>query len=155
MNEDAAAYAKVKLEELLAFFGVNAEIEVSESDDRTVLDIQTADSGKLIGHHGETLRALQYILSQMVARHLGERAFLAVDVAGYKKGRAETVTAKAKAAAEEVIATGKPKTLGPLNAAERRLVHMAIGDLEELETESTGVDPNRKVIIKKKASASE
>lgn len=152
MNQDAVAYAKVKLEELLAFFHINAEIDVNEGEDRVELDIQTADSGRLIGHHGETLRSLQYILNQIVARHTGERSFIAIDVAGYKKGRAETLTAKAKATAEEVISTGKEKVLGPLNAAERRVVHMAIGDIEELETESTGVDPHRKVIIRKRGN---
>lgn len=150
MDQDAVAYAKVKLEELLAFFHINAEIDVNESEDRVELDIQTSDSGRLIGHHGETLRSLQYILNQIVARRTGERSFLALDVAGYKKGRAETLTAKAKAAAEEVISTGKEHTLGPLNAAERRVVHVAIGDIEDLETESTGVDPHRRVIIRKR-----
>lgn len=149
MDQDTVAYAKVKLEELLAFFGINADIDVSEDDDRVTLDVQTTDSGRLIGHHGETLRALQYLLNQMVSRHTGERSFVALDIAGYKKGRAETLTAKARTTAEEVADTGKSQTLGPLNAQERRVVHMAISDIEGIETESTGVDPHRKVIIKK------
>ncbi len=149
MDQDTLAYTKVKLEELLAFFGINGEIEISEADDRTEFNVATADSGQLIGHHGETLRALQYVLSQMVSNHTGQRALISLDVAGYKKGRAETLSAKAKTMAEEVAATGKSQTLGPLNAAERRVVHMAISEIEGIETESTGVDPHRKVIIKK------
>lgn len=152
MNQDAVAYAKVKLEELLAFFHINAEIKVNETEDRAELDIQTSDSGRLIGHHGETLRSLQYLLNQIVARHTGERSFVALDVAGYKKGRAETLTAKAKAVAEEVLESGKEKVLGPLNAAERRVVHMAIGDIEQLETESRGIDPHRRVVIRKRGN---
>jgi len=149
MDQDTLAYAKVKLEELLAFFEVNGEIEVSEADDRVELNVATTDSGQLIGHHGETLRSLQYILSQMVSNQTGQRAFISLDVAGYKKGRAETLSAKAKTMAEEVKESGKSQTLGPLNAAERRVVHMAISEIEGIETESTGVDPYRKVIIKK------
>ncbi len=150
MNQDAVAYAKVKLEELLAFFGINAEIEISEEDDRVNFDVKTTETGRLIGHHGETLRSLQYLLNQMVSNHIGERVFVGVDIAGYKKGRAETLAAKAKTAAEEVASTGKSQEIGPLNAAERRVVHMAISEVEGVESGSTGMDPHRRVVITKK-----
>ena len=147
-REDAIALAKVRLEEVLTFFGVNTSVRIEEGDDRIELLVETADSAQLIGHRGENLRALQHVLNMILRNQSDERIYWGVDIAGYKKARGEAVMAKAREQALKVIETGDSITLAPMNAAERRLVHMVVSELEGIESESAGTDPKRYVIIK-------
>ena len=150
MSEDLQALAKLRLEEMLSFFGVNANIKVTEEDNVITLNVETDTTGRLIGHRGETLRALQHVLNALVRSRTTESVFISVDIAGYKQAQAERVAAKATEAADKVMSTGKEQYLRPMNAAERRLVHMALAAIPEVVTESVGVDPNRRVVIKKR-----
>lgn len=148
MNEDVVALAKVRLEELLTFFGVNTSVKVTEVDERVELEVDTADSSKLIGHHGENLKAIQYLLNMMIRGANPERLFIGIDVGGYKKARAEAIMTKAAVSAKQVVETGRLVTLEPMNPAERRLVHMAVADISGTVTESLGQEPHRRVVIK-------
>lgn len=150
MNDDLLALAKVRLEDILSFFEINADVKVSEEDEQIKLSVDTDGGGRLIGRHGETLAALQHLLNALVRRQTTERVFVNLDVAGYKAAQAEKLAAKAKSLAEKAISTGQPQTMRPMTPAERRLVHMALADFSEIETESTGEDPYRRVVIKKK-----
>ncbi len=150
MGQDVAALAKLRLEELLAFFGLNAKAKVTENDDVVELTIDADPSGRLIGHHGETLRSLQHLVNAMVRAKTTEKVFVSVDIAGYKQSRLESAQATAKTAAEEVIVSGQPQTLPPMSAVERRAVHMVLAEIPEITTESTGQEPHRQVVIKKK-----
>lgn len=150
MTKDPAALSKLRLEELLAFFGVNGKVKVDEVEAGTLeLSVDTDPTGKLIGHHGENLRALQYILNMIVRNQSEERVFCSVDIADYKKGRAEQLSIQAQQAAEKVIETGETRELAPMNAAERRIVHMALAEMPGVVTESAGEEPRRYIIIKK------
>jgi spoIIIJ-associated protein len=152
MNEDLLALAKLRFEELLAFFGVNVDAKVEEDGNTIRLSADTSDGGRLIGHRGETLSAIQHLVNMMVRTKTTERIFVNIDIAGYKQARVDHLMEQARAQAEEVRESGQEKKLRPMNAAERRIVHMALQDFPDLETESVGEDPHRRVVIKKKSA---
>lgn len=145
-REDQVALAKVRLEELLTYFGVNTRVQVEEDGDRVELLVDTDQSGQLIGHHGENLRAIQYLVNMMVRGQ--ERLRFGVDIGGYKKARAEQMMAKATEFVQQVLDSGEDLTLPPMSAADRRIVHMVVGDTDGVISESAGFEPKRYVIIK-------
>lgn len=150
MDEHLLALAKLRLEEVLAFFEINATIKVTEEGNLILLNIDTTDSGRLIGRRGETLQAIQHLMNALVRHHSQDRVFVNVDVAGYKQGQIDLLSAHAKAAAAKALATSREQLLRPMNAAERRIVHMALAKIPTVVTESVGNDPNRRVVIKKR-----
>ncbi len=150
MNDDLVALAKLRLEETIAFFGLNVSVHATTRDNTIELSVDTDTTGRLIGHRGETLGALQQLLNAIVRAHTDERIFVNIDIADYKKGRAEHLSEKVKDDARKVIETGTPKHLRPMNAAERRIVHMALADMVEVYTESEGEGRERCVVIKKR-----
>jgi spoIIIJ-associated protein len=119
-----------------------------EQDEPTVvLDIRGDDLSPLIGRRGETLDGLQYLTRLLVAKELEHYLHIVLDVEGYKAHRAQTLTQLAQRMAERVASTHKPAALEPMPANERRLVHLALRDSEQVRTESVGVGENRKVTI--------
>lgn len=146
MTESTLDLARRRLEELVSFFGVNAEVTVAETDDGIELELVADASGKLIGHRGENLRSIQYLVNLMVQR-AGEKRRVFVDIAGYKKARAYQLEKQAREAAERVAETGTEEELAPMNAAERRIVHMVLRDLPAVATESRGEEPRRYIAI--------
>jgi spoIIIJ-associated protein len=150
VRNDVIALAKLRLEELLTFFEVNTTVEVTDDGEQIELLVPVDDGGRLIGRHGETLRAFQQIINTIVRGQTKEPIFISVDIAGYKKARTEAIETRAREAAERVIETGKPITLKPMLPAERRIVHNVLGEFPDIITESIGEDPNRQVVIKKR-----
>jgi len=120
-------------------------------ESRRILSVAVEEHAVLIGRRGENLQALQHLLNVLIKQHLPEAPFITIDVANYKKDRIEKVMRIAEDAAQKVLDYGKDFELRPMTAFERRVVHMVLADKPELETESVGIDPNRKVIIKLKA----
>ena len=150
MNDDLLALAKFRLEEMLTFFGVNVSVKVANSDDTIELSVDTAPTGRLIGHRGETLEALQQLMNAIVRAQTSERVYVSIDVGDYKKSRAEQLALSVQTDARKVVETGEPKSLRPMNAAERRIVHMALADMPEVSTDSEGEGHDRRVVIKKR-----
>jgi len=141
--------AKQRLEEIVAFLGVNAHVKAEESEEGIELDIEaSAHTPRLIGHHGETLRALEYVLNQMMKRTDGEAPRVSVDVAGYKQARRESLEVLAREVAERVKESHVEEELKPMNAAERRIVHMALKEIPDVDTESRGEDRDRRIVVK-------
>lgn len=147
-REDAIALAKVRLEEVLTFFGINTSVQVDEQEDRVELLVETGDGAHLIGHRGENLRALQHILNMILRNQSPERVYWGVDIAGYKKARAEAIIERTNEQIAKVIETGESLMLAPMNPAERRIVHTVVGENAGVVSESTGADPKRRVVIK-------
>lgn len=141
--------AKRRLEELISFFGLNVSVAAEQTEDGVELQIESDATGRLIGHHGETLRSLQHLLNMMM-REAAPGVRFVVDVGGYRKARAEQLADMARSAAAKAVETGEEVVLRPMNAAERRLVHMALADSKDVETESRGEDPHRRIVIKKR-----
>jgi spoIIIJ-associated protein len=147
----ATLAAKQRLEEMVAFLGVNVHVEASETDEGTMLDIAASPSTpRLIGHHGETLRALEYLVNQMARRTDPEGPRISVDIAGYRQARREALEEMAREVAKRVIESGREEELKPMNPAERRIVHMALREIDEVETESRGEDRDRRIVVKPK-----
>ncbi len=152
--QSVAPIACQTLEELLEKMGISAQIEdyikqPQDEDDyhKLVLNIRGQDLGILIGRRGETLDALQYITRLIVGREVERRVNLVVDVEGYRARRERSLRQLAHRMAERAVSTGRRQVLEPMTAAERRIVHVALRDNNQVETESIGQDENRKVTI--------
>ncbi len=146
------------LQEILRLLGLRTRVTVRAPEtaadgygrSSAVLDVYGAegeDLGILIGRRGSTLAALQHIVNVMVNRQFGTRVIVTVDVEGYKRRREESLRNLAFRLAEKVKQTGRPITLEPMPAAERRIVHLALVDDPDVVTSSIGNGEARKVII--------
>lgn len=147
--EEAILYAKKYLEDLLSFFGLNTDVYATTEDNEVIeLDIPSTHlNGFLIGQRGDTLRSLQFIISTALKNQSYSFTRVNVDVAGYKKGRAERIAKQAEEWFKEVRDSGKPKDLPPMSPADRRAVHKAAEEWG-LTTESTGEGRDRHIVIK-------
>lgn len=150
--EEAILYAKKYLEDLLSFFGLNTDVYATTEDHEVIeLDIPSTHlNGFLIGQHGDTMRALQYTVSSALKNQNFTHTRVNVDVADYKKHRAEHLAQQAGEWFKQVKQSGKPKDLAPMNAADRRVVHKAANDFG-LQTESVGEGRERHIVLKPSA----
>lgn len=137
------------LRSILGFFDAeNSPIDEYEGDDgELILDVTAPDLAVLIGRHGRTLESLQTMFSLLVSRKLGFRYPVAVDVEGYKSRRHDKVSNMAHSAAERAVKQGNKVKLPPMSAYERRIVHIALRDNDDVDTHSEGADPDRHVVI--------
>jgi spoIIIJ-associated protein len=150
VNEtDTTHIAKQRLEELISFFGANVEATAKLTEDGIELDIENSPiSPRLIGHRGETLHAIEFLVNQMVKHHDGTAPRVLVDIAGYKQARRESLQEMAQEIAARVKDTGAEEELKPMNPADRRIVHMTLRDIDGVETESRGSDRDRRIVVK-------
>jgi spoIIIJ-associated protein len=147
---DAIADTGVTIvESLLSCFGENdSSIDEYDGDEgELILDINGGDLAILIGRHGRTLDALQQIVSSLMSKQLGFHYPVVVDIEGYKSRRREKVQGIAHSAADRAKKQGGSVSLPPMNAYERRLVHIALREDEDVTTHSEGEDADRHVII--------
>lgn len=147
--EAAIQYAKKYLEDILSFFGLNTDIYAT-TEDSEVIELSVPSThlnGFLIGQRGETMRALQFVVSSALKNQDYEATRVNVDVADYKKARAERLAKQAEGWIKTVKESGEPLHLKPMSAADRRIVHKVASD-EGLETESEGEGRDRHVVLK-------
>ena len=146
--EDAIVYAKKYLEDLLSFFGLNTEVKASSDDDVISLEVPSTHlNGFLIGQHGDTMRAMQFIVSNALKNQGYEYTRVNVDVAEYKKQRADRLSKQAEEWVSAVKTTGESMELKPMSAVDRRVVHKLAQDAG-LISESLGEGRDRRVILK-------
>ena len=143
--------AQTILEKIVNFIIEDGEIQVisNEEADTIVLGIKTSNPGVLIGRHGHTLDALQYIVNIIANKEIEEpeRRKIIVDIEGYKERREDIVSKYAHEKAEIVKKTGKKIALCYMNPVERRIVHLVLQEEPLLSTYSEGTEPFRRVII--------
>lgn len=147
--EEAILYAKKYLEDLLSFFGLNTDIYAT-TEDHEVIELNVPSThlnGFLIGQRGDTMRALQYTVSTALKNQSFAHTRVNIDIADYKKNRAERLLSRAEEWFKEVRDSGSPKELSPMSPAERRVIHKAAGEYG-LETESVGEGRERHVVLK-------
>ena len=137
---------------LIDNLGINVGAELYRCEDGTRRIVLTGDdAGVLIGHHGETLDALQYLsnLACTKKNENGERdhSRVTLDIQGYRAKREETLRALARAKAQKALRTGRNVMLEPMNAYERRIIHSEVQTISGVSTNSIGSDNNRKVVI--------
>jgi spoIIIJ-associated protein len=154
--EEAILYAKKYIEDLLSFFGLNTDVYATTEDNEVIeLGIPSTHlNGFLIGQRGDTLRALQYTISNALKNQSFVHTRVNVDIAGYKKNRAERLAKQAEEWFKEVKDSGQPKDLEPMNAADRRVVHKAAEDWG-LSSDSVGEGRERHIVIKPLEEATE
>ena len=131
---------KATLEHMLQLLGYTATVTEHPHEDGLVLDVQTEDSGRLIGRQGQTLADLQYILNRIVFQSETTAPRVTVDVGGYRAQARDALVVKAKEAAEKVRKWGDIVELEPMNAYDRRVVHHALRDEPDVETASVEVE---------------
>lgn len=147
--EDSITYAKKYIEDLLSFFGLNVDVYATNSDDEVIeLHIPSTHlNGFLIGQNGDTMRALQFTVSNALRNNNYEVSRVNVDVADYKKGRADRLSETAQEWIKQVKDSGKDMDLKPMNAADRRTIHKLAGEYG-LATESVGEGRDRHIVLK-------
>ena len=150
MTEAEFEAAKKFVDTVVADLELNVTTEVAENEENGKhIRIAGADAGVLIGHHGETLDALQYLANLAANRADGkdDHERIAVDVEGYREKRDETLRALARRMAAKVQKYGRSVVLEPMNPYERRIIHSEVQNIEGVSTNSIGSDSNRKVVI--------
>lgn len=147
------------IEEFLTEFMEKLGIQVSnisimqQDQNLYVVNIDTLDAPLLIGRHGAGIRALQQMVSLIVKRKIDPEIIVRVDVGHYKETYEERLIDLANKKAAKVIAENVRETFFPLNSYHRRIVHLHIAEyFPEIETDSIGEDPNRRIVLKKKES---
>lgn len=147
--EDSITYAKKYLEDLLSFFGLNTDVRATNSEDEVIeLHVPSTHlNGFLIGHNGETMHAMQFLVSSALKSSGYEVTRINIDVAEYKVQRANRLSAKAEEWVAEVKESGKPLDLEPMNAADRRTIHKLAGE-HGILTESVGEGRERHIVLK-------
>ncbi len=153
-REESILFAKKYLEDILSFFGLNTDVHASA--DEEVIELSVPSTGLnafLIGQRGDTLRNLQHLLSTVLRNKDAALVRVNVDIADYKRQRNDRLKELAEEWAKDVLETGRTMELRPMNAAERRVVHQAIGDYGDLETHSEGEGRDRHIILSKKSGS--
>ena len=136
------------LERILAAIRVRARIELEEDEETLTATFVGRELGLVIGKHGQTIDAIQYLANAIVWRNRGdERKPVVVDAAGYRARRQSSLDALATRSAEQAVSSGQPVELESMTAVERKVVHVCLQDHPGVTTRSEGTEPNRFVVI--------
>jgi spoIIIJ-associated protein len=152
--EEQAELAEDFLDGLLELMGFDADLDHEVVDGVMYVDILAESDegiGLLIGRHGQTLDSLQELMRSAVQRQTESRCRVMVDIEDYRKRRRSQLADRTRAAAEKARRTGRPESLEPMNAYERKIVHDVATEVGGVETMSEGEDPERYVVIRKKS----
>lgn len=145
--EEAAAKAKAFLQDVLRNMGIDVMIEKMIKSDKIILHLHGKNLGILIGKHGQTLDALQYLTNLTTNQGEETRHFIMLDVENYRQRREETLKQLAVRLAGRVKRSGEKVVLEPMNGYERKIIHVALQNEAHVRTESEGQDPYRHVVI--------
>jgi spoIIIJ-associated protein len=146
-KEESVQFAQKYLEDLLSFFGANITVSSTCEEDVIELSVPSNElNSLLIGRSAETLRSLQYIVSTVLRSKDALVSRVNVDIADYKKQRADRVAVQARDWIEEVKRTGDSKVIS-MNAADRRIVHKVASEYGDIQTFSEGEGFDRKITI--------
>jgi spoIIIJ-associated protein len=147
-ESDLASDLRELLERITLAIGVQCRVDVTEDEETVTGSISGDDLGLLIGRHGQTIDAIQYLANAIAYRHHGDdRKDVVVDAAGYRERRRETLEALAMRSAESVRTTGEPVELEPMSSIERRIVHLRLEHEPGVTTQSEGEEPYRYLVV--------
>jgi spoIIIJ-associated protein len=145
---DQAAEARTLVTQIVETLGVDADVAARDESEAIVVTCSGPDVGLLIGRHGQTIDAIQYLLNVIAYRAYGEeKKDLVVDAAGYRARRQATLETLALRVAERVRESGEREELEPMTAVERKVVHLHLKDVAGVGTTSEGMEPNRYVVV--------
>lgn len=148
--DECAEYAEIRtfLTGLLSRMGVKANIEIGPRDNGGInVNLSGSGMGAIIGRRGETLDAIQHLTNYVVNRGSDKRMHISVDAESYRSKREESLTKLAEKMAEKAIKYKRSMALEPMNSYERHVIHTALQNYEGVTTSSTGVEPNRRVVV--------
>jgi spoIIIJ-associated protein len=147
-ESEYATEARLLLTRVVDALGVDGRVDVREDDDAITLTCSGADVALLIGRHGQTIDAVQYLMNAISHRtHGDERKEVIVDAAGYRDRRRVTLESLAVRTAQQVTTSGERVELDPMTAVERKVVHLKLKEFDGVETASEGTEPNRYVVV--------
>jgi spoIIIJ-associated protein len=145
---EQAAEVREVLERIRGAIDVRARLEIAEDEETMTATFVGGELGLVIGKHGQTIDAIQYLVNAVVWRGRGdERKAVVVDAAGYRARREAALSALAQRSAEQAISSAGPVELEPMTAVERKVVHLCLKDFPGVATRSEGTEPNRFVVI--------
>jgi spoIIIJ-associated protein len=149
-ESDLAAEVRELVERIVDGIGVVGRIEVEEDDETLTFScVGAGDLGMLIGRHGQTIDAIQYLANAVVyRRHPDDRKEVVIDAAGYRARRRASLEALAVRSAERAVSQREPVELDPMTAVERKVVHIRLKEFDGVETTSEGTEPNRFVVVR-------
>jgi spoIIIJ-associated protein len=148
-ESDLAAEARELVQRIVDGIGVPAQVGVEEEDETITVTCDGPDLGMLIGRHGQTIDAIQYLANAAMFRgQAEERKEVVVDAAGYRARRRASLEALAVRSAERALSDGEEIELDPMTAVERKVVHIRLKEFDGVETASEGTEPNRFVVIR-------
>ncbi len=151
LSEENQLIAKQNVEKFLAEFikelPEGATYVVDSNDQGLSVSISNEKLGFLIGYRGETLYALQAILSSIASKNVDQRVRVILDIEGYKEKREKTLEDLAEKVAKTVVKTRKPITLEPMQPYERKIIHSKLQENSKVQTISVGEEPHRKIVI--------
>jgi spoIIIJ-associated protein len=134
--------------EVAGNMGLNISVNTINKDKEVSYELSGEKIAMLIGKRGQTLNALQYLVHLVVNRNVDQYKTVILDAEGYRQRRIETLKSLAERLAQKAIRTKKEVVLEPMPSYERKIIHTALQNNQDVSTHSDGVDPNRKVVIK-------
>lgn len=152
-RQTPGAFARAQAVQLLGLMGFEAAATAEESNEAISVVLSGRDMGALIGHHGRTLDALELLLGLHTARRHGRWIPIIVDAQGYRARRERALIAVAREAADRAARDDQPVALEPMDARDRRTVHLALHDDPRVTTASEGEDEQRRVVVRPKEPA--
>ena len=137
------------VERIVAAIGVDADVRMEDDGETLTGTIEGGSLSLLIGHHGQTIDAIQHLAARVVLRDGpdSDRRRVVVDADGYRARRREALEHQADDAADESVQTGSEVELDPMSPAERRIVHEHLRDRDDVETHSEGEGADRRLVI--------
>ncbi len=135
------------LESILSMLSLEGSFEVEEKDEGVFVSIDASEPGRLIGHQGQTLQALQFLINQILLKQVENPKRVILDVSNWKHDKEEELVQKSGVWAEQVKREGKPLELLPMPAWQRRIVHMIIQETDGVKSESIGEGLDRHLVI--------
>lgn len=144
---EAASRVQELLERIASDSGVEADVRVHEDEEGVVGEFVGDDLGLLIGHHGQTIDAIQHVAYRIAFRGAPARKRVVVDAAGYRERRAVALRAAADQAAETAVHDQRPVALEAMSALERKVVHEHLKSRHDVETYSEGQEPERRLVV--------
>ena len=145
--EDPVEIGRLVLQRIIDAITTDAKISVEQDAERIFFNVNGGNAGILIGKRGQTLDAIQSIVEKVINKHKEDRTRVLVDIEGYLETRKENLEKLAIRLAEKSKRTGKPMSLGQMNAYDRRIAHIALKDNPDVQTRSRGEGPLRKFVI--------
>jgi len=155
MSTEAIEKAKVNISDFLNVFlkqmsNEDLTFNISNDEYYITVDIVGENTNNLIGYRGETLNALQTLLSSIANKDIEEKVRIILDISGYKDKRKKVLEELADKISKTVIKTGKKVTLEPMPAYERKIIHSRLQNNKKVTTESVGEEPHRKIVVELK-----